>query len=192
MKHTKRTLAVLLTFALALSFALPTMAAVNWDEFRITKQPQSLTIKHGESFTLSVEVAVPVGVDEIKYQWYNKSLNPIENATSSKLHFSPDDSYYPTDGRLGGSSAEFQVWITAYIKDAGDVVLVERRILSNTVSVRTERSSMGKFLDVTIAPFWYAFGGVMATPVVSIPLFPLAYLFWLVLAYVSGFRALFA
>jgi hypothetical protein len=188
----KKLLATLLTLALALSLALPAMAAVNWDEFRITKQPQDLTIKHGDSFTLSVEVNVPDGVHEVTYQWYNKSLNPIENATSSELHFRPDDSYYPTDSRLGGSQAEFQVWITAYIKNADDVVVVVRRILSNTVSVQTERTALGKFLDVTIAPFGYAFSSVIATAPVSVPLFPLAYLYWLVLAYISGFRALFS
>jgi len=62
MKLTKRLFAVLLTFALVLGFALPAMAAVKWSEFRITKQPQSQTIKHGESFTLSVEMNAPLQV----------------------------------------------------------------------------------------------------------------------------------
>jgi len=36
MKQFKRLLALGLVFVLTLTFALPTMAAVNWDDFRIT------------------------------------------------------------------------------------------------------------------------------------------------------------
>jgi hypothetical protein len=188
---------MLLTFTLALSFALPAMAAVNWDEFRIANQPQDLTIKHGDSFTLSVEVNVPDGV-ELEYRWRRMSGGSkyIENATTSELHISPDDSsYYPQNSRLGGGgdSVDFNCEIIPYVMGAaGRVKMTQYVLRSNTVSVQTERTVLGKILDVTVAPFWYAFGGVMATPAVSIPLFPFAYLYWLVLAYVSGFRALYA
>ena len=193
MKSTKKPLALLLTLALAFALVLPATAAVDWSEFRITKQPQNLTIKQGDSFTLSVEVNVPEGF-EVEYQWRRMSggSTNIEGATSPELHLGPNDSHYPTDSRYGGDSVVYECWITAYVKNADDIIVLERRISSGSASVQTKRTVLGKILDVTIAPFWYAFGGVMATPVVSIPLFPFAYLFWLVLAYVSGFRALFS
>jgi hypothetical protein len=189
MKKTKRILstllALVLSFALAFSFALPAAAAVNWDDFRITKQPQNLTIKHGDSFTLSVEVAMPVGAD-IKYQWYGGS-NRIANATASELHLGADDRYYPDDDRLGGASSSFFCEITAYDEDNGGD---KRTIWSDTVHVTTERTLLGKLLDVTIAPFGYAFSAVIVAPV-FIPIFPLAYLGFLIYFYVQGFMGLF-
>jgi len=191
MKFTKRILATLLVFVLALSLALPT-AAVDWNEFRITKQPENLTIKHGDSFTLSVEVNLPTGVTDVEYQWYNRSLNPIGNATSPELHLNSGDPHYPEDSRFGGgSSAQFQVWITAYVKNASGDVVVEKRLRSNTVNVRTERTSLGKFLDVTIAPFGYAFSATIVAPG-FILIFPLAYIGFLFYFYYLGLRGLFS
>jgi len=186
MKFTKRILAAFLTLALALSLALPAMAAVNWSDFRITKQPQNLTIKHGDSFTLSVKVNVPDGV-EVEYQWYGGS-NRIKNATASELYLGPDDQYYPDDYSLGGASSSFFCEITAYDEDnSGD----KRTIWSDTAHVTTKRTISGKLLDVTIAPFGYAFSAIMAAPV-FIPIFPLAYLGFLVYFFVQGFIGLFS
>jgi len=194
MRFTKRMLAVLLTLALALSLGLPAVAAVDWNEFRITKQPENMTIKQGDSFTLSVEVNVPEGM-EVEYQWcriHGGSID-IENATSPDLRLGPDNSNYPQNNKFGGGDSErYECQITAYAKNAVGTVVLEKRIWSNTVSVQLERTVVGKILDVTVGPFWYAFGSVFATAPVSIPLFPLAYLFWVVLAYASGFRALFS
>ena len=110
MKITKRIFATLLTFALALSLALPTMAAVNWDDFRITKQPQGLTIKEGESFTLSVGVNVPDGA-EVVYQWECDG-SIIEGATAPELTIGPGDRYYPEFNRIGGVTVSFKCSIT--------------------------------------------------------------------------------
>jgi len=100
MKHAKRILAVFLTLALALSFALPTTAAVDWNEFIITKQPLGHGIQHGNRLTLSVEVAVPAGV-EVEYQWYRQLESgedaPIEGANKPTLNLSPSDSDYPPE-----------------------------------------------------------------------------------------------
>jgi len=188
-KFTKRILAALLTLTLALSLALPTMAAVNWDDFRIAKQPQGLTIKEGESFTLSVEVNVPDGV-EVAYQW-SISTKRIENATTPELHLGPDDPYYPENSPLGGASTDYICDITAYEKDGGGNVISKRYLISDRVRVTTERSFWGKLLDVTIAPFGYAFSAVIVAPV-FIPIFPLAYLGFLIYFYVQGFMGLFS
>jgi len=189
MKFTKRMLAMVLTFALALSLALPAMAAVDWNDFRITKQPQNLTIKQGESFTLSVEVNVPVGV-EVEYQWWRGST-PIENATSVQLHLVPDDPMYPPIGRLGGGEVRYECIITAYEKDSVGAVITTRNLRSDSIRVRMERSTWGKILDVTIAPFGYAFTLTMLSPAMIL-IFPFAYIYFLILSYVEGFKALFS
>jgi hypothetical protein len=97
MKHTKRMLTMVLTFALAFSLAAPAFAAVNWDEFQITERPKNIAIPYGDSFTLGVEVKVPDGVS-VEYQWRTYSAGaghtPIENATSYELRLGPSDPYY--------------------------------------------------------------------------------------------------
>ena len=186
MKFTKRMLATLLTLALALGWALPTMAAVNWDEFRITKQPEGMTIKHGESFTLSVEVNVPDGV-EVTYRWQCKGVF-IENANTRELRLGPDDLYYPSFERLGGNETSYQCWITPY--EDGNAIPMRIRT-SNTVNVKIERSISGKLLDVTIAPFGYAFTMVIMSPALAL-IFPISYIGCLIYAYYVGFRALFS
>jgi len=189
MKHTKKLLALLLVLLLAFGLAMPATAAVNWDEFKITKQPQGLTIKEGESFTLSVEVNVPAGL-EVEYQWRRGSTF-IKNATSPQLHLSPDHPMYPPDGRLGGVEVSYDCWITAYEKDNVGIVLKTDRIWTDIARVKTERSTWGKILDVTIAPFGYAFTLTMLSPAMIL-IFPFAYIYFLILSYVEGFRALFS
>ncbi|MDR2686972.1 MAG: hypothetical protein LBB75_04410 [Oscillospiraceae bacterium] len=188
MKHTKGLLAALLALALALSLALPTMAAVDWSDFRITTQPQSKTIKYGDSFTLSVKVHVPDGV-EVEYQWEHS--NKIEGATTSILTLGPDDRYYPEYDRLGGASTDFICWITAYERDSDGHEISKRYLMSDRVHVTTERTALGKFLDVTIAPFGYAFTMTMMSPAFAL-IFPISYLGCLVYCYIEGFKGLFS
>ena len=192
MKFTKRMLAMVLTFALALSLALPAMAAVNWSDFRITKQPKDKIIKYGDSLTLSVEVNVPAGV-EVEYQWYYFPSTSvlIENATTHELYLNPDHPNYPPSERLGGVERSFYCEITAYEKDGGGNVISSREIRSDKVNVRTERTALGKFLDVTIAPFGYAFTMTVMSPAFAL-IFPLSYLYFLILSYIQGFKALFS
>jgi len=178
-----------MTMALAIGLALPAIAAVNWDDFRITKQPQDLTIKHGDSFTLSVEVNIPDGV-EVEYRWQRGS-SYIEGATAPELHLRTDDSFYPEFSRLGGDLADYVCDIIGYEKDAVGNVISSRSLRSDRVRAGTERTSLGKLLDVTIAPFGYAFTMVVMSPALAL-IFPISYLGCLVYCYIEGFKALFS
>jgi hypothetical protein len=189
MKFTKRMLATLLTFALALSLALPVTAAVNWDEFKITKQPQNLTIKHGDSFKLSVEVTVPAGV-EVQYQWYNEG-SLIEGATAQDLHLGSSDPYYPKfDGTK--SIDYYQCRITAHDKHN---ITISQTLTSNYARVTTEKTFTEKLASVTWEPFVFAFGGTMVQLAWSFgllfPISPIMFLVYLIFGFVKGFKGLF-
>jgi len=195
MKFTKRILAVLLTLTLALGLALPTMAAVNWNQFMFTKRQQDITIKYGDSFTLSVEVNVPAGVD-VEYQWYHVPSGEvlIENATTNELRLGPESSIYPQNERLGGAFARYRCRVTANEKDAlGNVI--SKKDLDNTVIVRTERTLSGKLYDLFIAPFGYAFGSAVGIISMSygllLPVSPIVFLVGLIFGFIQGFRGLF-
>ena len=190
MKIAKRILAAALAFALALSFALPGMAAVNWDEFKITKQPaeQNLKIKYGDSFTLSVEVNVPEGV-EVAYQWLCESSR-IEGATAPELHLGPDDPCYPESYWMGKVVVDYICEITAYEKDEDGNVITSRNKRSDRVSVMTEATFLGKLVDITIGPFGYA----LTACIIILPLgmiFPISYPIAVLAFYVYGFLQLF-
>ena len=194
----KKLLAIVLALALALSLALPT-AAVNWDEFQITRKLQDITIKNGDSFTLHVEVNVPEGV-EVEYKWsywtdgvdsgYEK---PIEGAASPELHVRPGDPFYAQQAVYEKNiNTRYTCQVTAYEKDdAGNT-----RKLSSTAYVRIERSALGKLYDITIMPFTYAFGGTVAligmTMGIAIPISPVAFLGFLLYGFFDGFRGLFS
>jgi len=196
MKKAKRILSALLTLALALALALtlalPAAAAVNWDDFRITKQPQNLTIKSGDSFTLSVEVNVPAGV-VVEYQWrfIPGGREPIEGATGSELSLAPGDRYYPSQDGLDDVRVGYECVINAYEKDSGGNIISSRNKWSDTAYVSLERKALRKLLDVTIAPFGYAFTMVVSSPALAL-IFPISYLGCLIYSYIIGFRALFS
>jgi len=193
MKITKRLLAAVLTMALALGLALPAMAAVDWDAFKITKQPQDLTIKHGDSFTLSVEVSVPAGV-EVEYQWYRwmngGGPKPIDGETAAIMIRKSNDSDYPSENRF----YEYHCEITAHEEGTGNL----SKLTSNKARVdaeEKEKDFLGKVYSVTVEPFVYA-GKQTATSVLLsfgflIPLAPVWFLFFLVEGFINGFRGLF-
>ena len=195
MKHTKRILAVLLTLVLALGLAMPAMAAVNWNEFRITRQPQNQTIRYGDSFTLSVEVNVPEGV-VVSFQWQlaDGGVLPVETANSAELQLSPGDPGYPAQNFSG----TFRCVITAYEKDDDGNVISDKTLTSETVRVMVttegeiERSFWERVYSVTIWPFVYAtmftLYGIMLSMGLLIPLAPFYFLFFLVDGFIEGIR----
>jgi len=196
MKFKKRILATVLTLALALGLALPTMAAVDWDEFKITRQPQGLTIKHGDSFTLSVEVTVPVDV-EVEYQWRSGSdaRTIIEGATDPDLHLGSNAPNYPPNDKRGGSTVTYSCKITAYEKDDSDNVIASQVLFSDRVRVTTERTLGGKLYDITLAPFEEAAMSAMMALGMSwgllIPFVPIVFLGVLIYSFIKNFIALF-
>jgi len=157
MKHTKKLFALLLTLALAFSLAMPAMAAVDWDDFRIVTQPQSMTIKDGDSFTLSVEVDFPAGV-VVAYMWILRTtgvqhqLTPFQKTTekTSVLRIDPSSKYYPASV-CGESSAwrEYYVRITAYEEDSAGNMISSKSLTSDTVRVTAEYDFV---VDITKQP----------------------------------------
>jgi hypothetical protein len=191
MKFAKRMLATLLTLALTLALALPAMAAVNWNEFKITKQPQDPKITHGEILTLRVEVNIPEGV-EVEYKWWHFGVH-IENSNAPEIHISPDNPRYP---RWEGSDDYYQCGITAYEKDNGGNIISSQTLVSNSVIVKTKRSSKGKIASITWEPFALAFSGTIVTLTWSFgllfPVSPLIFIGFLIYNYFQGFKALFS
>ena len=190
MKSTKRILATILILTLALSLAIPAVAAVNWDDFRITKQPHDPKIAHGEILTLSVEVNVPGGV-EVEYQWQHFGVD-IENSNASEIHIAPDNPSYP---RWAGSEDSYRCWITAYEKDSSSNVISSQTLKTNSVTVITEKTSTGKIAGITWEPFALAFSGTVATLAWSFgllfPVSPLIFIGFLIYNFVQGFIGLF-
>jgi hypothetical protein len=200
MKFTKRILAALLTLTLALSLALPA-AADNWSDFRITKQPQSKTIKYGDSFTLSVEVSFPAGV-EVEYQWYrwtkDGSAYPITGATEISLLCGANDFDYPYKNDF----YDYHCEIAAHEKDAGGNELSSEkrtsdrvRVTTNYVEEKAEKTFWDKAFDITLAPFGIAGGMTLVAITISfglaIPFVPFIFLYYLIEGFVIGFRGLF-
>jgi len=85
MKSCKRLSALLLALLLAFGIVPFSAAAkaANPAMPIITKQPESITVKCCEEFTLSVEAYIPNG-DEVRYQWYEDG-SQISDATGPTL-----------------------------------------------------------------------------------------------------------
>ena len=204
MKLTKRILSIALALVLVLGLAMPAVFAqevepqstVNWDEFMFSKRPQNITIRQGDSFTLSAEVRVPNGVAEVTYQWYyfSGTSRRIEGATTHELRLGPDSPFYPQYERLGGASAIFIVGITAYEKDGGGDVVSSRTLQASAI-VSTERTSLGRLYDLTIMPFVQGFGAVVAltsmTMGLLLPFAQIIFIGGLIFAYIQSFIGLF-
>jgi len=148
MKQTKRLIALAVALVLALTLALPAMAAVNWEDFYIITEPQGQTISRSESCTLSVEVNIPEGVDEVTYQWYARG-EILAGATANTLQVSPDDAY----PKNAYSYTSFSCSITAIDNDDGQ----SRTLSTSQVTVRPKRTFGDKLYSVTLGPFAEAF-----------------------------------
>jgi len=213
MKRTRKPFALLLALLLALGLAAPAMAAsaaqaVNWGAFRIIEEPQSQTIPNGESFTLSVEVNIPDGV-EVEYQWYwteprtvfnmsgYKFTSPIPNATAPEVQLKPGDAEYPVISYTynpGERFGEYYCQISAYEKDGSGAVVARRDLESETVRVDVLRSAGEKVYGVTLEPFAIAFMQTVLlnvwTFLMALPFSPIIFLYYLAGAFVIGFRGL--
>lgn len=158
MKQTKKWLALVLTFALALSLALPA-AAVNWDEFRIVTQPQSMTVAYGESATLTIEVNVPDGA-QVVYDWRRVSTPNSFDTVMSKsteptltVNFIEDrkaDGFIDWLGiaddkaaiAMSGDSEEYYCNVICREEDEDDNTIESRTLRSETVTVTMEKGNI--------------------------------------------------
>ena len=111
-------LAVCLLAGLASAGAVPA-TAVNGDDFKIITQPQAVTVPYGSSFTLSVEVNVPAGVEVVSCVW--RPYSGMHGADAgSVLHVSPGDPMYPEAYRpYLAAYVSYYCVITAVEVDAG-------------------------------------------------------------------------
>ena len=204
MKHAKRILAALLALILALSLAMPAMAArFNWDNFYVTERPKNQTIKHGEGFSLSAAANIPEGVTEVTYQWsYRRdgASRVIEGADTPTLAVGSDDPWYPEYSWLkntkyaGWLPADYSCTITAYVKDDDGTVTASKAI-SATGGVRIERGIAEKLFDLFLAPFAFGGGAVVAlsgmTMGLLIPFAPIIFIGGLLFGVVFGIQGLF-
>ena len=175
MKNLRKPLALLLALMLAFGIGAPAMAeevgfeaeaamespvqaaeapvaaaAVNWDEFSIINVSQTQIISRGESCTLSVEVNIPDGIDEVTYQW-SSTGEILAGATANTLQVRPDDAYYPKDAY---HYTGFSCSITAIDNDDGQSKTLS---LPRQIEVRIKRTFGEKLYSVTLGPFAEAF-----------------------------------
>jgi len=164
MKHTKKLLAILLSFVLLLGLAVPAMAEevrynlyVPWEGVTITYPRASsdspYQVAYGKSFTLAIEATLPNDV-EISYQWWYGTVNdgmvPIEGEIASRFTSSPGDIHYPNPSNTSNPDADkpfarqrgaYACDITLVKKDASGVVVdtYEASITTLFVEVKAER-----------------------------------------------------
>jgi hypothetical protein len=155
----------------------------------VVTQPQNMTVKNGDGFTLNVGVSVPEGI-ELTYQWYQRN-NPIAGATSPELRLDSKSSHYPA----AAYSEDYHCKITAYEKDGDGNVTATRTVRSQSARVSVTKNGWNKLYDITLAPFVNAFGGTVAmlgmTLGFALPVSPIIFIFFLLYGFFEGVRGLF-
>jgi len=153
MRHTKALLSLLLTLALAFSLALPALADEPDPAMPvIAKQPQSVTVKSGESFTLTVEAEIASG-GEIGYQWYDACDDRRLPAANNPYIISSDNTF-PNGASL---------YCVVYNKATSTYESGPHRVVSETATVTVLASPDtividldsfgGKLLNTLFLPF---------------------------------------
>jgi len=192
MRHIKRALALAAALALALALALPA-AAVNWDDFYIVKQPpETLYIRNGESFTLSVEANIPAGAGPVLYRWYRSYGDWIEGAATATLRLSPGDFDYPgentfvfgTPGPPGSHRAEYGCVITAFDLQGARVETIETTV----ARVNVKGSFWDTLYGLTLEPLAFGF----STLEIFFPIGPIVMIPYIIARYIGNFSWLFS
>ena len=152
----KKLTALLLTLVLALVLTAPAAFAqeeenqstINWDDFYIITQPQARkSIYAGESYTLSVEVHIPEGV-EVEYRWWSFGHGGVLSGnTEAVLQISPDDSWVRREEN------EFACDIIGYEKD-GDTVISSKTLLSEYAVVYLRGTALENLYDLFTQPLF--------------------------------------
>jgi len=178
-------LALLLTLALALSIALPAMAVEPLNV--ISQPPRTVYVKRGESFTLTVEVEIPEGVDEVTYQWYYFGSVKVAGATSNTLLLSPDDAEYPKRqfyySVTGANSESYTCRIAAIDTESGK----EYGRWVSDIKVHVEGSFRDKLYSVTLEPLVASHNEIFGAFPLGLFFFP----FNVIKRYVDNYRGLF-
>jgi len=173
-------------------------ARVNWNDFYIVAQPEGMTIPYGASFTLSVEVNIPDGV-EVAYQWYRGNSTRIEGATGPALHLASKDPDHPSSvysPERYRASVNYRCIITAYEKDTGGNIISTKERTSEYALVKVEDNTfVGKLFGYLIEPFMAGIKGIIGpilwsleTPVTLI--LSLNPLWWVFVFLYEAFRVL--
>ena len=217
MKLSNRLLALLLALALALTLALPAIAeeetpppeiaaqeivaqAVNWDDFYIITQPQDQAIRNGQSFTLSVAVNIPAGV-EVEYQWSYRASNgrsaEIENATGPVLQVSPGDECYPDPRGYGALNRLYSCKIIGYEKDGDEIIA--QKMLDSGAYVKVKETILQFLFSLFVTSFTMtilvgslaALFMVFITAGLALPFVPIMYLIAYIRFFLDTFSAYF-
>ncbi len=157
MKISKRILSVFLALALAAgifapcAFAQEAEQGVNWEEFYFITQPQDTYFFNGDSFTLSVEVNAPEGV-ELSYQWV-PIYNEIGVVDTQTLTIDKDDPRYPSLDSIKTYERDFYCEVTAIEKNA-DGKIISRKTIESERAKATIKMNAGEGLKhIFISPW---------------------------------------
>ncbi len=180
MENTKKVVSVLLCLVLVFSAFTVSASAqetVNWDEFYFTKQPQDVVITNGESFTLSVEVNAPEGV-ELSYHW-NPSFYGDAKQETDTLTVNKGESRYPSLKSAYGFEREYYCTVTATQKGEDGRVINRKTIESDRATVSIKMNAVEGIKHIVVTPWSDAFDLTLALTGLTfgmfLPLAPIIY-----------------
>ena len=205
----KKSLALLLTIALAFLLATPAFA-VSWDEFAITKQPEDLTVAYGENAMLRIEVDIPDGAQE-EYLWWrvngeNRSDTLLSGASGPALaviYIPEDENFFDWLGNalhkatvaISGTSAEYYCVVICRETDEKGNVAESESLRSDTVTVAMEKGNVWQqALGYLSIPFLLGAQFLMPitwlTGFLAVPFLPVIYPLCVIVAAIQMIRRL--